>query len=394
MRDGWATVPLGDLCTLTKGAYATEKTKPGPYPLVVTAGSFRTADSYQLEGEAVCIPTISSTGHGHASLKRVHYVRGKFAVANLLMAAQPRPEALIDARWLWLYLDHRRDELIVPLMQGTANVNLKPSQLVSIPIDLPPLAEQRRIVDLIAVVDEAARASSTYLATIATLIARVREVTLANTPNLVRLGSLLQSIDAGRSPEAEDRQPLPGEAAVLKVSAVRSGRFDPTQVKVLSGTDDFPPRARLRDGDVLMTRANTKELVGAVCRVPEAPPSYYLCDKTLRLNPRLDLVDPDYLVEVLLGDAARRQVELAATGTSASMKNISQQTIRDLRVPLVDAAGQRRLVGTVSALRRSAAAIEVEVADLASLRAALLADLLSGAHEIPPSYDRFLDGAA
>ena len=63
---------LGELCTLVKGTSPISKTPPGAYPLITTGEEHRTAESYQLDGEAVCIPLISSTGHGHASLKRVH----------------------------------------------------------------------------------------------------------------------------------------------------------------------------------------------------------------------------------------------------------------------------------------------------------------------------------
>lgn len=403
MRDGWDEVPISKVVIRSD-----ERLGTAPEPVILTctegAGLIRQSDKFKKR-----IAAADTSGYKVVRLGDVvynPYLLWKGAIAQSQYYAPGitspvyevlRPRAGVEARFLGLVLCHdaairQYDAISIGSIERRRRAVLPEVMKVTIP--LPPLAEQRRIVDLIATMDEAAQASSTYLTTVATLIARVREVILANASDAVRLGSLLESIDAGRSPEAEDRQPLPGEAAVLKVSAVRRGRFDPTQVKVLSGTDDFPPRSRLRDGDVLMTRANTRELVGAVCRVLEAPANYYLCDKTLRLNPRLELVDPDYLVEVLLADAARDQIELAATGTSASMKNISQQTIQDLRVPLADTVEQRRLVGTISALRATAAAIELQVASLTSLRGSLLALLLSGSHPIPDSYDRFLDGAA
>ncbi|MBK8340991.1 MAG: hypothetical protein IPK99_13755 [Flavobacteriales bacterium] len=70
---------LGELCDVVKGTSPIMKTPPGSYPLVTTAEDFKTASEYQLEGSAVCIPLVSGTGHGHASMKRVHHVEGKFA---------------------------------------------------------------------------------------------------------------------------------------------------------------------------------------------------------------------------------------------------------------------------------------------------------------------------
>jgi type I restriction enzyme S subunit len=72
----WEKYRLGDLCEMVRGEYPTMKTEPGEYPLVVTAAYRRTASTFQLEGPAVCIPLVSSTGHGDAALHRVHYQDG------------------------------------------------------------------------------------------------------------------------------------------------------------------------------------------------------------------------------------------------------------------------------------------------------------------------------
>src|SRR5438094_2235260 len=116
---------ISELCTLTKGEYATLKTEPGEYPLVVTAAFRRSANTYQLAGPAVCVPLISSTGHGHAALHRVHYQDGKFALANLLLALLPKDINVCDPKYLYHLLMARKDEYFVPLMLGTANVSLK-----------------------------------------------------------------------------------------------------------------------------------------------------------------------------------------------------------------------------------------------------------------------------
>ena len=50
---------LRQICSMVKGEYSIKKTKPGQYPLVVTAIDRRTANSYQIDGPAVCIPIVS-----------------------------------------------------------------------------------------------------------------------------------------------------------------------------------------------------------------------------------------------------------------------------------------------------------------------------------------------
>lgn len=141
-----STYLLGELCEMKKGVSPIMKTPAGDYPLVVTAEFRRTADIYQFDTEAVCIPLVSSTGHGNAALHRVHYQSGKFALANLLVALIPKDPKLCDAKYLYFLLQAKKDYLLVPLMQGTANVSLKVQDIAGVEVSLPPFAKQRRIV--------------------------------------------------------------------------------------------------------------------------------------------------------------------------------------------------------------------------------------------------------
>ena len=157
----WTQVTLGSLCTMVKGTSPTLKTMSGPYPLVVTAEFRRSADSWQIEGPAVCIPLVSSTGHGDAAIHRVHYQEGKFALANLLVALMPKDSTVCNAKFLYYLLTAQKDTLLVPLMQGTANVSLKDKDIAKVEILLPPLAKQQQIVarieELAAKIEEAQR---------------------------------------------------------------------------------------------------------------------------------------------------------------------------------------------------------------------------------------------
>ena len=141
-----STYRIDEVCSLVKGEYPTLKTEPGEYPLVVTAAYRRTASTYQLEGPAVCVPLTSSTGHGHASIHRIHYQEGKFALANLLVALVPNDPNICNAKYLYYLLMTKKDEYLVTLMQGTANVSLKIQDIVSVEISLPPPEEQNRVV--------------------------------------------------------------------------------------------------------------------------------------------------------------------------------------------------------------------------------------------------------
>jgi hypothetical protein len=143
---------LAELCTFEKGTYPALKTPPGEFPLVVTAERRRTADSWQLEGPAVCIPLVSSTGHGDAAIHRIHYQEGRFALSNLLVALKPRDSTALDARYLYYLLTAQKESVLVPLMVGTANVSLKEADVGNVRIPVPVREEQQRVVHQIAAI--------------------------------------------------------------------------------------------------------------------------------------------------------------------------------------------------------------------------------------------------
>lgn len=142
---GSRRVRVSDVCSITKGTSSSTKTNPGPYPLILTAAEPKTSEAFQFEGPAVCVPLISSLGHGKAALHRIHLVGGKFALANLLVALQPNDPTELDARFLFHALDLKRKE-IAGLMRGAANVSMKPEDLAEFEIPLPPLEVQKEIV--------------------------------------------------------------------------------------------------------------------------------------------------------------------------------------------------------------------------------------------------------
>jgi type I restriction enzyme S subunit len=146
-------VRLSEIAKVTKGPTGIKDARPGPYPLVVTAEDRGTCDHYDLEGEAVLIPTVSSTGHGDASLKRIHYQEGRFAVGSILAAVQVRDRALHSARFLYEYLSVFKDELLVARMSGTANVSLTVKKIEGVPIPLVPFAQQQQLHDLMHLCD-------------------------------------------------------------------------------------------------------------------------------------------------------------------------------------------------------------------------------------------------
>lgn len=170
----------------------------------------------------------------------------------------------------------------------------------------------------------------------------------------VALGDVVESISSGKSEQTLERRPAAGEPAVIRVSAVSWGRFDPMEAKAVLPSR-FRSECAIASGDLLISRANTVELVGAAVLVDADHPNLMLSDKILRLKTSL-AIDPKYCLHALRTRAARKHIEANATGTSDSMRNIGQAVIRQIPVSLPPLNEQRRIVAKIEALQARASA--------------------------------------
>jgi hypothetical protein len=156
-KKGLRYVKLGDVCTISDGLSPNMATTPGEYTLIVPAEEKKTADHFNFEAKAVCIPLVSSAGHGNAEINRIHYHEGKFALATTMCCLVSRDEKVLNPRFLYFMLDAVRNKLLVPLMAGATNVTMKSEQLRDVEIPLPSPEDQAlmvRRIDLLAYAKE------------------------------------------------------------------------------------------------------------------------------------------------------------------------------------------------------------------------------------------------
>lgn len=156
-------VKLNEVCDIIKGKTTITKAVHGEYPLVVTAEGRLSNNEYQFDCKAVCVPLVSATGHGDASIKRIHYQEGKFALGTILAAVIPKSEKKLNARYLHIYLSYFKDLVIVPLMRGSANVSLTIKSLESAEIELPDIEKQLEIVEMVSLIEQKKKNLDNYL---------------------------------------------------------------------------------------------------------------------------------------------------------------------------------------------------------------------------------------
>lgn len=193
-----------------------------------------------------------------------------------------------------------------------------------------------------------------------------------------RLGWVIEGIDAGKSFECADKPVASNEWGVLKVSAIHPDGFKPGENKLVENSKFIDSSYEVKNNDLLISRANTRELVGLVCLVKDPPPRLLLSDKTLRININEEHALPEFIFYLLQMPFMRSQIEANATGSSGSMKNITQDAIKNLVIPVPDKREQRRIAAV---LHEHDARLYTEVSynnNLKQIKKGLMEDLLTG----------------
>lgn len=260
--------------------------------------------------------------------------------------------------------------------------------LEAITLPVPPLSEQRRVAEKLReqmdAVERATLAAEQQLASSLALVpAYIRDTFETAAWPLHPLGSGLAAIQAGTSVLSLERRAKDDELGVLKVSAISWGTFNGAENKAVPPHYAPKPHELVRSGDLIISRANTAELAGAVVLVRDTlGQRLMLSDKTLRLVPKLEVYLPEFLEFALRTRPARWFIEGNATGTSYSMRNISQDTIRAIPVVTPPVTEQRRSVAVLrhrlGAVERTCAGIRAQLAAIEAMPAALLREAFSG----------------
>jgi type I restriction enzyme S subunit len=148
------------------------------------------------------------------------------------------------------------------------------------------------------------------------------------------LSKVIQSVEAGWSAPSEGRPREGNQHGVLKVSAVTSGVFQPKENKAVADVSSARSLIIPKRGDLLFSRANTRELVAASCVVESDCRNLFLPDKLWRLVPFTGEASGMFLKELFWQESIRDKFRAASSGSSGSMLNISQDAMLRTIVPI------------------------------------------------------------
>ena len=204
-----------------------------------------------------------------------------------------------------------------------------------------------------------------------------------------RLKHGVTPIEQGWSPQCDAQPAGESEWGVLKVGCVNKDTFAATQNKKLPESLQPDPQLETQDGDILVSRANTRELLGLAALAENPRPRLILCDKLFRFRARKECFDPKFLVLALRAKPSRAQIESSTNGASSSMQNIGQGVVKNLWVAMPAVAEQASIVAHISRetepLTTAITSLEREIELLREYRTRLVADVVTGKLDVRPA---------
>ncbi|CAE6880023.1 Type I restriction modification DNA specificity domain [Vibrio sp. B1FIG11] len=142
----------------------------------------------------------------------------------------------------------------------------------------------------------------------------------------------VKSISSGVSVNSEDT-PITSDTqlGVLKTSCVSSGRFIPSENKTILASEFSRIKQPVESGTIIFSRMNTPLLVGEVGYVSSSHKNLFLPDRLWAIKTKSGY-DPRWLANYLTTPKIKFRLKELATGTSGSMKNISQPSFLGIQL--------------------------------------------------------------
>ena len=246
------------------------------------------------------------------------------------------------------YLLKWMSEAVKRAAHGITMVHMTKAGMESWPVPLPHIEEQRRIAAILDKADGVRRKRKEAIALTEELLRSVfldmfgDPVTNPKGWKIWSMKDVIEKISTGWSAGGEDEPLKEGEWGVLKISAVTTGQFIPTEFKNIGEPPFKKPTIVPKKGDLLFTRANTRELVAATCLVEQDCENLFLPDKIWSIETKEEVATREYLRFLLSEPQYRSLLTRKATGTSGSMLNVSQKKLLEMDAPIPPIELQRR----------------------------------------------------
>lgn len=393
MTSNWKTVRLGELADRR-----VERVILDPSVNERLMGvRWKNLGAYE-RGQTDTTPTKAKTmfrmREGDFVFNRIDTDKGAFCVVgpemHMSVASNEFPAYVFDPELLspaFLWLHFQQESVLSDLKPAGSDgrARWKEADFESHRIAIPPLAEQRRIINLMCALDEALETAEEQRVALQECAKQLRHEFFSVPSKKVLLGDVYE-VSAGKQLQAKIQTGV--EIAYLRAGNIGDGELDLNVMKRMFVSEAEADRLALQPGDVVVVEGGNGYGKSSVWEGWQE-------DRVVFQNHviRIRQVESARYSSGYAAQWARwchEQGQFKYTGTG--IPNIGVSKVRAMEIPLQ--SHEKSLPEILQiALASDLAAQDTknQAVALRALRAELLTSLLSGAHTIPDSYDELLE---
>ena len=370
MKSGWVTKKLGEVCEINYGTRVRRKdSRSDNYPVYGGGGETFRWEIFNRENQCVVSRFAMSP-------ECVRFVSGKFFLNDSGLTVDAASDGLLQDYLDWCLFG--KQDIIYALGKGSAQKNLDIREFVNIPIPIPPLAEQKRIV---AKIDAAFEKIDKLKANAEKNLANAKELFQSALDEAMRpkdgwvekrLGEVCKTTSGG-TPIKSHREyyedgniPWLRSGEVCCKDIIKSEMFI-TELGLRNSSAKIMPKntvliamygATAAQAGILRFESATNQ---AICGI--LPNKYF---------------EPEFLYYYF----RTIQRQLAARAQGGAQPNISQEKIKDTLVPILPLSEQREIVKHLDLLAEKIKILEQnytkQIADCVEMRQAVLREAFEG----------------
>lgn len=379
-KAGWTRVAFGDVVRQVKDRVDPEESGLARY----VAGEHMDTDDLRIRrwgtiGDGYLGPAFHMRfqpgqvlyGSRRTYLRKVAVADFEGITANTTFVLMPKdPAVLLPALLPFVMQTEPFHEHAIKQSKGSVNPYINFSDLTWFEFPLPPIDEQRRIAGALTAI-ETAKDFLRNVGVTAEVVERTLFDQLASQTGapVVELGSAL--CESPRNGFSAIESSAPTGHWVLALSALTKSGYRRGEVKPVENSGAVIASI-VKRGDLLISRSNTRELVGLPGIFDEDRSDVSWPDTMMRLRPDPSRFLPAFLELLLRSTEGRRQIQSFAAGTSASMKKINATHVQKLRFPMPSVQKQGETVRTVNMCRKAGGELAKRREQLQSLKRAVL----------------------
>jgi type I restriction enzyme S subunit len=369
MSPAWPIIPLGEVLT---------ERRETPSDIDLLTGKTRIVDKVSFHDGRIHIRQSQNTKTGMILVRPgdilvsgINAAKGAIAIhdpeaseslaATIHYGAYQADEERVQPKFLWWLLrSNLFRDLLATHVPGGIKTELKSTRLLPIPVPLPPIDEQHRLVAqieaLAAKITEAQGLRLSALDELAVLSVKSRDAILASVVPSGTLAAVLTCAPRnGWSPVCNN-----GEhgTPVLTLSAVTGWQFNSSAFKRTNLPTRSDAHYWAEEGDLLITRSNTPELVGHAAIHSGNPTPCIFPDLMMKLSLNKIVTNTRFVWYWLQSTIVRDYIKRSAKGTSPTMKKISQPIVESIPFPVnLSIDHQAEIVSQLDALQERLIAV-------------------------------------